>query len=75
MAESVDFMVVINDEGQYSIWPSGRPIPDGWSSTGVSGSKERCLSHIESVWTDMRPRRLREVLAERKASEQGTSDG
>ncbi|AJC22773.1 MbtH family protein [Pandoraea pulmonicola] len=57
------FRVVINDEEQYAIWPDYRPVPAGWREVGVSGNKATCLAHIETVWTDMRPRSLREHLA------------
>jgi uncharacterized protein YbdZ (MbtH family) len=57
------FLVVVNDEEQYSIWPEGRDLPAGWHAEGTSGTKEACLDHIEKVWTDMRPRSLREKLA------------
>jgi MbtH protein len=51
--------VVINDEGQYSIWPcSGKP-PLGWYETGFQGSSGECSAHIDTVWTDMRPKSLR----------------
>lgn len=52
--------VVVNDEEQYSIWPAGREVPAGWRRVGVEGTKEECLDHIERVWTDMRPRSVRE---------------
>ncbi|WP_433254105.1 MbtH family protein [Streptosporangium sp. CA-135522] len=47
--------VVVNHEEQYSIWPVGRDLPDGWREEGVHGTKEECLAHIEQVWTDLRP--------------------
>jgi MbtH protein len=56
-------VAVVNDEEQYSIWPAHRPVPAGWHETGVSGSKQECLDHIEKVWTDMRPKSLRERMA------------
>ncbi len=56
------FSVVVNDEGQYSIWPQYKDVPLGWRATGFAGLKENCLSHIEVVWTDMRPRSLREEM-------------
>jgi MbtH protein len=59
----VVFAVVVNNEDQYSIWPESRELPGGWRHTGVTGSRDACLSHIETVWTDMRPRSLREWLA------------
>lgn len=56
------FVVVINDEEQYSIWPAGRERPSGWVEEGTRGTEEECLSHIDEVWTDMRPRSLREHM-------------
>jgi len=56
------YTVVINDEEQYSIWEADRPPPAGWHEVGVSGQKDECLAHIDRVWTDMRPRSLREAM-------------
>lgn len=52
--------VVINEEEQYSIWPADRPLPGGWTTVGIRGSREECLDRIAEAWTDMRPRSLRE---------------
>lgn len=57
------YVVVINHEDQYSIWPEGREMPLGWHATGMAGTKPECLAHIDEVWTDMRPRSLREQMA------------
>ncbi|SFL12782.1 MbtH protein [Streptosporangium canum] len=53
--------VVVNHEEQYSIWPTGRDLPDGWREEGVSGTRQECLDHIDQVWTDLRPRSAREA--------------
>jgi MbtH protein len=53
------FVVVRNDEEQYSIWPADRPLPAGWQDAGFTGAKTECLTHVDQVWTDMRPRSLR----------------
>ena len=55
--------VLINLEDQYSIWPEKREIPYGWKEVGKSGTKEECLAYIKGVWTDMRPRSLKEATA------------
>jgi MbtH protein len=60
--EDRTFQVVVNDEEQYSIWPADRDIPAGWRATGPSGPKAECLSHIDQVWTDMRPLSLRKEM-------------
>lgn len=54
------YRAVLNDEEQYSIWPAHRPLPAGWRDAGKTGSKAECLAFIEAVWTDMRPKHLRE---------------
>jgi uncharacterized protein YbdZ (MbtH family) len=64
--ESEIFRVVVNHEEQYSIWPDYREIPTGWREAGVTGTREQCLDHIETVWTDMRPLSLRLKMEELK---------
>jgi MbtH protein len=53
------YAVVVNVEGQYSIWLNDREIPRGWSLAGKEGQKEECINFIEEVWTDMRPLSLK----------------
>ena len=48
--------VVVNAEGQHSIWPVGKTLPAGWSLTGFRASKPACLAHIGETWPDIRPR-------------------
>jgi MbtH protein len=60
-----EYEVVVNDEEQYSIWPSDQEVPAGWRAVGVHGPKADCLRSIDELWTDMRPRSLREAMAER----------
>jgi MbtH protein len=54
------YLVVLNHEEQYSIWPADRPLPAGWNPDGFQGGKDACLAHIEEVWVDMRPLSLRQ---------------
>lgn len=56
------YRVVVNGDDQYSIWPIGKDIPMGWVEVGKVGSKSECLAFIDEVWTDMRPRSLRERM-------------
>lgn len=62
-ADARSYLVVVNDEEQYSIWLAGRELPAGWRAEGKRGTKDECLAHIAEVWTDMRPRSLRERMA------------
>lgn len=47
--------VVVNDAGQYSIWPAGQQVPNGWKLVGKRGSQQECLDYIAEVWTDVPP--------------------
>jgi MbtH protein len=55
------FQVVVNDEGQYSIWPEYKKIPLGWHAVGMTGEKNECLDYIRNAWNDMRPISLRNI--------------
>jgi MbtH protein len=52
-------VVVVNEEGQYSVWAEGSDLPAGWRAEGTRGTKRDCLAHIAQVWKDMRPLSLR----------------
>jgi MbtH protein len=69
----VVYAVVINDEEQYSIWPDHSEPPAGWSRTGFAGPEPDCLSHIDEVWTDMRPKSLRERMRAAEEADTGPS--
>lgn len=62
--DDTTYLVVINHEEQYSIWPDYRDVPNGWKAVGKSGKKAECLSYIDEVWTDMRPLSLRKYMEE-----------
>ncbi|WSI53183.1 MbtH family protein [Streptomyces cyaneofuscatus] len=56
--ESERFVALVNDEGQYSLWPAGIDIPGGWRVACPEGSRQECLDVIEAAWRDMRPASL-----------------
>lgn len=66
--DDVTFTVVINHEEQYSIWPTFKTVPNGWTEVGKTGSKQECLDYIEQAWTDMRPLSLRKFMDEQASS-------
>ncbi|MFD3513785.1 MbtH family protein [Streptomyces sp. NPDC058657] len=61
-ADTRPYLVVLNHEEQYSIWLADRELPLGWRAEGTRGSREECLAHIGTVWTDMRPLSLRQRM-------------
>ena len=56
------YKVVVNHEGQYSIWPAYRENALGWSDVGKTGTKSEVLAYINEIWTDMRPLSLRKAM-------------
>ena len=56
-----DYVVVLNDEEQYSIWLADRPVPNGWRIVGNRAKKGDCLKAVGEMWTDMRPKSLRDA--------------
>lgn len=60
--ESGVFHVLVNDEGQHSLWPSFVPVPQGWKIVHESDSRAACLDYINKNWTDLRPKSLIEEL-------------
>ncbi|HEY4465148.1 MAG TPA: MbtH family NRPS accessory protein [Streptosporangiaceae bacterium] len=62
MDEDIRYEVLRNDEDQYSLWPAGHEVPEGWHQVGKEGSREECSAYVDEVWTDMRPRSLRERM-------------
>jgi MbtH protein len=56
------YVVVVNDEEQYSIWLKHKAMPLGWREVGKEGQKAECLEYIDEVWTDMRPLSLRKKM-------------
>ena len=66
------FYVLVNDELQYSLWPTFAVVPDGWTVVHGEASRQDCLEYVERTWVDMRPRSLVEQM-ERDARERATT--
>jgi MbtH protein len=59
------FLVLVNDEEQYSLWPTFAAVPAGWTVVfgGPDGTdRDSALRYVDETWTDMRPRSLRERM-------------
>jgi MbtH protein len=68
------YKVVVNHEGQYSIWPVQKETPLGWREVGKTGPKAECLAYIKEVWTDTRPISLRKKVEEMENNQLPDSD-
>ncbi|MBL7256043.1 MbtH family protein [Paractinoplanes lichenicola] len=62
--ENGSFYVVVNDEDQHSLWPAFAEVPAGWRVVFGADVKAECLAYVEQNWTDLRPRSLREAMAQ-----------
>lgn len=56
------YYALINDEGQYSLWPVFAEVPEGWRIVHGEAGRQECLDFIEENWTDMRPLSLVEEM-------------
>jgi len=63
------FLVLVNDEGQHSLWPSFADVPAGWNAVFGEDTRDACLEYVEKNWTDLRPRSLVEAMEGAEAGE------
>jgi MbtH protein len=56
--DEASYYVLVNDEGQHSLWPAFAEVPAGWQVAFGQESRQACLEYVEQHWTDMRPKSL-----------------
>jgi MbtH protein len=49
------YLVLVNDENQYSLWPAMIAVPDGWTIAHRDDTRHGCLDYVEKNWADLRP--------------------
>lgn len=70
------YLVLINDEGQHSLWPVFADVPDGWRVIFGEAGRQECLDFIEESWTDMRPKSLIKAMEDHEATKaNGAANG
>jgi MbtH protein len=57
------YLVLINDEGQHSLWPAFIDIPAGWTVAHPYETRQVCLDYIDQHWTDMRTQSLIDAMS------------
>ncbi|WP_030379867.1 MULTISPECIES: MbtH family protein [unclassified Streptomyces] len=62
--QNADYTVLVNDEGQHSLWPAPAEVPAGWRTVFGPARRQECSDHIEASWTDMRPKSLVAAMGE-----------
>ncbi|MEU2912234.1 MbtH family protein [Streptomyces massasporeus] len=58
------FLVLVNEEGQHSLWPAFAEVPAGWNVALTETDRQSCLDYVEENWTDMRPLSLVRQMGE-----------
>lgn len=48
------FLVLVNEQGQHSLWPSFAPVPDGWEKVFGEDTRNACIDYIQTHWQDLR---------------------
>ncbi|MER6670653.1 MbtH family protein [Amycolatopsis japonica] len=52
------YLVLVNNEGQHSLWPEFVEVPAGWTTKFGPAPRPECLEYVETNWTDLRPASL-----------------
>jgi MbtH protein len=52
------YLVLVNAEGQHSLWPSSAAVPGGWTVALPETSRSAALAYVDENWSDLRPRSL-----------------
>ena len=52
------YSVLVNHEGQHSLWPDFVSVPGGWTVAHGPTGRQDCLDYVEANWTDLRPKSL-----------------
>ncbi|MFF3257445.1 MbtH family protein [Actinacidiphila glaucinigra] len=60
--QDAQYLVLVNAERQYSLWPMFVEVPDGWEIAFGEAPRQDCLDYIEQTWTDMRPKSLVDAM-------------
>lgn len=69
--ENGTYLVLLNEEEQYSLWPAHIDVPAGWQVVHPADGRRACLDFIERNWTDARPDSLRIAMEKAEAERSG----
>jgi len=52
------YLVLVNAEGQHSLWPAHIDVPAGWDAAHGPAFRPDCVAYVRAHWTDLRPTSL-----------------
>ena len=56
--DSRDYLVLVNDRREHSLWPADIPVPPGWRTAHTEDTRRACLDYVHAQWADPWPARL-----------------
>jgi MbtH protein len=56
--EKGSYFVLLNTEGQHSLWPDSLPVPEGWRAIHGPADRDSSTQFVDAHWTDLRPASL-----------------
>jgi MbtH protein len=59
-----EFLVLVNEENQHSLWPAMVEVPAGWTVVHERDTRQACLDYVDKNWTDLRPASLIAAMGE-----------
>lgn len=69
------YHVLVNEEGQHSLWPTFAEIPKGWSVALPAADRKTAIDYVDEHWTDMRPLSLVRAMDTGKGENGGRGAG
>ncbi|MGM1064040.1 MbtH family protein [Saccharothrix sp. Mg75] len=48
------FLVLVNDRGEHSLWPTAVPVPDGWRTVLGPATRAACAAYVDEHWTALK---------------------
>lgn len=54
-SEKLSFFVLLNQQGQYSLWPEFASQPIGWEIVLGPVSRSECVTYVEQHWKAINP--------------------
>jgi MbtH protein len=52
------YLVLVNEEGQHSLWPTDLDVPEGWTGSFGPAPRQDCLDYVDATWTALTPERV-----------------
>ncbi|WP_028478553.1 MbtH family protein [Nocardia sp. CNY236] len=61
--DEVQFYVLVNAEGDHSLWPVFAAVPGGWTVAYGATDRAACLRYVQMHWRERGPHVLIDVIS------------